>query len=569
MYNMQKKHSVWYNVSMFLLLWMTGIVVITSVFFLFNVSITLVNFIFPLLITLVLFFYEKKDYSKKECVTTVVCAILLLFLIILFTGISYDRTWDGSAYHRTAIGLLEDGWNPLKQSAEEFVKSQELIDYFTKGPLKWSEAYPKASWYISAVFYNATGNIECGKAYTLIFAVIVFGIFYDFFQKNKYTRWTSTVLGLLTAFNPMVLDQIQSFYIDGMTSCVLMLLILESYEMVNNNLLHIEDNTQQLKMIVMLLILGCNLKFSTFAFCGFICVTCYFFLVFIKKDLGYAIRLLFFYGCGTVFSVGFIGAAPYVTNSLRYGDPLYGFSSMFNGAELEQQFGVVGLGKAGRAIVSLFGKMSHGNYNSLQSILKIPFTYFPDELQYYSYVDLKVSGSGIFFSGIFLLSLIIIIIHLGRKKKNLLDVYLIVNFGLIILELVIFEGTYQIRYVSHIYIICIYAIAICLHSDTNIIMSTKQVFAIVLVTIFILNNIPWLQLIGSRTMDGIRYKNELAVLKEEQSEHQLEIAYFCKDFSGLYFNLKDVGIDDYILCAWPLEGSENWSIALDSWICYH
>lgn len=561
-----------YDVGIFILIWMTATVMVTSTLFIISIPITVANIILAGVVAGILFKIIKIDYKWKQIFSTILISTVIIFGIIIFSGLSYDRTWDGSAYHRTAIGLLAEGWNPLKQTSVDFVNKMGLSEHFTQGPLLWSEVYPKASWYISAAIYVVTGNIECGKAYTLIFAFVTICIFYQFFCDRGYKKIKSAVLSLIAGINPMVLAQCQSFYIDGMTGCILMLLILESYSLVENAISQKNHNKEQLCLITSLIVFGCNLKFSTFGFCAITCIVCYLYLCFIYwNDKKKVFLYTLYYAMCALFSVIYVGATPYLTNIIRYGDPFYGFTGMMNGADLELQFGIVGLGKSGRALVSLMGKMSHGCYTTLQDVLKIPFTFYKDELDYYSYVDLRVSGSGIFFSGILITCLVVIIYYMIKiDKSKIIKSFIVANIGLIFFELLAFEGTYQIRYVSHIYIICVYALALCFNPK----MKSKNkssyfTIGVVLCTITFLNAMPWIQLIYERTKSGFTYRKELCILQEQSEMTPIHLAYYHKDFSGLQFDLKDSKIENYVLIDREQEAERNWTLILDGWLMYY
>lgn len=110
-----------YQTAVFLLIWITGIVAITAVLFLFGISITVCNVLFPLIGSCIWIFNIEEN--KKDCCNIIITAILFAIFFALISGMSYDKTWDGAAYHKQAVGLLKEGWNPVYMDAAYYNSS--------------------------------------------------------------------------------------------------------------------------------------------------------------------------------------------------------------------------------------------------------------------------------------------------------------------------------------------------------------------------------------------------------------------------------------------------------------
>ena len=54
---------------------------------------------------------QKMDHS---ILYEILSAGLILILLILIAGLFFDTSYDGNNYHKTAVGLLKEGWNPLR-----------------------------------------------------------------------------------------------------------------------------------------------------------------------------------------------------------------------------------------------------------------------------------------------------------------------------------------------------------------------------------------------------------------------------------------------------------------------
>lgn len=535
------------GIGEFMLFWMTGIVAITPVLFAFGISISYINVLCPLTAIVLLVFLNHK-YSTSEKAVILCAGIFITIAVILSCGAVFDQTWDGGAYHKTAVGLLKNGWNPLYQTAVEFNEKSGLLPFAGSNPVKYAEAYPKASWYIAASIYYMTGNIESGKAYTLIFAVITCFIIYRYCRIKQYTVAKCIILSLMAGLNPMVLAQMHSYYVDGLTGCILIMLMAESLLIADNDMKC--DKKRHYFVLSALIILGCGLKFSTLGFTALTCMVTFLFQAYkYRENVQHVAKIFGYYACMAGFSVVVVGAAPYLTNLHRYNDIFYGFSNMMDRESLEADFGIAGLGKTGRMLASLFGKMSHGSYQSLRELLKIPFTYDKSELDYYSFVDLRVSGSGIFFSGILLFSLAVIAaMAIRRKLKSDSDRLMLLYLACIAFELIAFEGTYQIRYVSHIYIVVVYAFELLWRKEEWCHRRQKRCvygLSTIMIVFLCLNGLPWIKLGYDRVDHGMDYKYELEKLASIHAKKKVTVAFWSYDFSGMHFNLADYGITDY------------------------
>jgi len=559
------------GIGEFMLFWMTGIVVITPVLFAFGISISYINVLCPLTAIVLLVFLNRK-YSTSEKAVILCAGIFITIAVILSCGAVFDQTWDGGAYHKTAVGLLKNGWNPLYQTAVEFNEKSGLLPFAGSNPVKYAEAYPKASWYIAASIYYMTGNIESGKAYTLIFAVITCFIIYRYCRIKQYTVAKCIILSLMAGLNPMVLAQMHSYYVDGLTGCILIMLMAESLLIADNDMKC--DKKRHYFVLSALIILGCGLKFSTLGFTALTCMVTFLFQAYkYRENVQHVAKIFGYYACMAGFSVVVVGAAPYITNIHRYKDIFYGFSDLIDSDLLEAEFGIAGLGKAGRMLASLFGKMSHGSYHSLGELLKMPFTFDKGELDYYSLVDLRVSGSGIFFSGIFLFSSAVIVVMAVRGKlKGDSDKLMFFYIALIMIELISFEVTYQIRYISHIYIIVVYSFELLWRKE-GLCNRRQRVCIYGLSTIMIvfmcLNGMPWIKLGYERINDGINYKYELEKLALINKEQKVTIAFWSYDFSGMHFNLADYGIMNYEFVDMSELADINNTRIYGNWVMYY
>lgn len=559
-----------YQAAVFLLIWTAGIVAITAVLFLFGISITVCNVLFPLIGSCM--WISNTEKNKKDCCNIIIISIFLAIFFALFSGMSYDKTWDGAAYHKQAVGLLKEGWNPVYMDAMYYNSISNSIPngiaQIASSPLLWAETYPKASWYLGASVYYITGNIETGKIYNFLSMFILFGLSYHlFYLSTKKVRLSITVAALM-ACNPISLAQIQSFYVDGFAGCILLAVILELSYVISNKISKTES-----AILFSLMILGCNLKFSITAFTALFFIIYYLSYVTIhwhefKLFMDKFIKL----AGAAFFSIVIVGFAPYITNCIRYGEILAGYSSMdLSDNAINQYFGIQGINRIQRSLYSLFGRMSHGEY-AANEILKIPFTFTSKELDNYYIVDLRVSAFGMFFSGIFIISLIVIAVWIFKKHKTFTngEIMLLIFSGITFIELFAFTTSYQMRYVPHLYIIPVLAFFIITCQNKYQVKLKHHMFSTIFLLLILLNITPWIKAGVQRQYEGIKIREELQSLaKMSEESENIYIAFWSYDFNGIHYNLKDNGVDHYNFTDQSeMQYMDNFQSIYGNWIMY-
>lgn len=563
---MKKEKNDIYVLSTILLTWVTWMVIVTSLLFLFGIKIGWYNIALATLFTTIFIYLKCKEVCS---VKVLVSALAIVIICILFSSVNYDTTYDGACYHKQAVGLLKEGWNPVYYSAQEYnMISQsipsEIIEK-AENALTWAETYPKASWYFASCIYFMTNNIESGKAYNILFILILFGISYSKFYVFFNSKWKALIASTAIALNPIALDQIQCYYVDGACACILMALMIELVSVIEQEWENIEGIDKL--NIILLIIWGCNLKFSITLFTGIFCIAFFVFRALKKREKLAETFKYFLYTA--IFSGVIVGFAPYMTNIIRYHNVLAGYTLIdTSDSAINEYFGISGLNRVERSLCSLFGKMSHGQYHSVKELIKIPFTIEPTELNYYVIPDTRVSAFGVWFSGIFLISIVICIIFFVRKRKLLNDreKLIIVFASITLIELFAFTTSYQMRYVPHLYFITIMALVILLNVEMNK-KVLKKIMVAMLFAAMIFNVYPWIKRIYIKQSSGIETHEELRLLATHE---QPVIAFHAYDFNGMHYNLKDCGIDNYVYVDKETLNSEYKDVysTYENWVFY-
>ncbi|MDO4793513.1 MAG: hypothetical protein Q3993_04975, partial [Filifactor alocis] len=213
-----------YKLASLLLMFFAMTVLCTSLFLMIGVEVSFWNLVLALLVSGLLFFRMYGDSKATLIYTSTV--IVVIGLLIMYSNVTFDNTWDGSAYHKQAIGFLKHGWNPIYQDNITFNELSNNIKYPRENPMVWAEAYPKAIWYFSASVYDLTGNIESGKLYHLLFAIITYLFFSEYLMSHKFKKYQYILISFVIACNPILMAQFNSYYLDSVVGCVLMLILL-------------------------------------------------------------------------------------------------------------------------------------------------------------------------------------------------------------------------------------------------------------------------------------------------------------------------------------------------------
>lgn len=551
-----------YKISEMLMVFMSSILLITAVFFACGISIGYANFFLPIIF---MFFFRLRFLGGREYfITDCTVSMIVLVLFILFSAGTFDNTWDGAAYHKTAVGLLKEGWNPFYIGADSYNTISHSIEPARDNPLLWAETYPKATWYYASSVYFLTGNIECGKSYTLVFAFITFGSCVEYFSR-KTKKKSAYVLSAVAALNPIVCSQFQTYYLDGVVACVLTLLIIKFLDLLDSGCG--EYYTVKQVSIFGLILWGCNVKFNVMLYVATICVVYCVCLCIRNKKI--EIKRTIILGMQGIVSIFLIGAAPYITNIIRHGSIFYGFTNILEEIS-HRDFNIAGLNHAQRFWASVFGRTSHGEYTSVNELLKIPFTFNKAELDWYKIPDIRIGGFGILFSGLFLISMLMIIIttilKIKNKEWNIRHTYISAILIISIVEFSLIPMTFQFRYIPHFYLIIVYALY-CIIKGTQHAFAERTAFYVFL-TAIIINIIPGGGVALERIKDGTQTSGVLHYMESTSEIKNItyNVAFWCDDFTGMFYNLKDYNIN--YLYTNINDIGEDFQITFANWLYY-
>ena len=542
-----KKYRSFFEIGFLLVLFLWGIVFISTVFYLLGIVTTGTTLLVVFIgCTIVAKKFLDKDKNFHDNITDLILFTGILLVSVLASGAVFDQSWDGNNYQKAIVGLLQYGWNPIYLTYDEAANLSGLFSITEWST--WFDAYPKASSIIAAVFYAATNNIETGKVYTLLSCVA--GIFIVYAYLNNYKKESNHVLNLFISMalfiNPVSVSQCVTFYNDAFLWNLLFITFFACLHLT----LDIERQYEKQSWVLIFLCigLGFNIKFSALIYFALICGSFYFYWLYRifkhrlnnKREI---IKKLTAFFCITVmFSLCILGSTSYVKNTIIHCNPVYTMIGPDKSEIIDAESPIIlkSLSHVERFLVSL-SAISSNDKSVDEFEFKIPFTINLKE-KYVYWPDVRMAGWGIFYSGILLVSLVCLI--LLWKKLNLLSKHCVIMLVLITFIPVFFvPGLFWARYWMILFLLP----CLAMYSMS---LDTKKRYITIFLLIMSVGNIvfPLVQTIEN-IQTSQKTKIEYLNLKEISDKNSLAIKLGADEFifNGLVFNLKDYNISNYYL----------------------
>lgn len=489
-----KKYYIDLQIIGFLSLLLTFFtVVISTTRILLGGTIWGADFLIALVISIISCFllFNKQINLKNIFLSTIMFIVLLSILILIYSKI-FAIDWDGNWYHKIAIGILKNGWNPIQESAQDFSYTHFQNEVANSSAI-WIDHYGKASWFFASTLYSLIGNIECGKIYNLLAMIALFCLLIPYLKNIGFDKKRSIIIGLLVVLNPISLVQLCSYYVDGFLFNYLFILILGLTQLINLK------NSQYKKhswiIIFTSMIVLANIKFTGLLYGGIFCIAYYLLYIYYsckyndnkKTWISSAIKTGIIFIFLALTSIVWIGYPTYVKNFLDHGT----FTYPLTGSDVDIMTGnspagfqnKIALFKLWYAFLGKFSNLAFVDEYPLPEI-KIPFTIHYSEFIIPS-VDMRISGFGIFFSGICIISIGIIISYLINNKNNN-KVYFVTNLFLILCLIIGISNGWWARYSPYLYLIPIMAIIIISRSSLH---KYKLTACKILIALFFINNL--------------------------------------------------------------------------------
>ena len=453
--------------------------------------------------------------------------------------------------------MMAHGWNPVYETAEDY--SDSIFHIRGAKIFTWIDHYQNLSWIFGSTVYRVFGNIETAKSlnYLLISGTLL--ILMNYFRRFKFKNSQSIILAFITVFSPVVLSQFFSFYIDG-NLAITFYLYIATVSLITFELVKLKTISGDLlfNFFFSICILA-NLKLTGILLiaAGILPLAGYLTILFIQKKIK-VFDYWKLFGT-TLFSILFailvIGGTSYVKNTFTMHNPFYpllgdnrsDIITTMQPAELMEK------NQIEKLLISVFSKSDNVQLYSWKALeYKLPLTWSNEEIDNLNITDTRIGGFGIFYSFIFIMSLITIISYLINvykvKKESGTDAALykiIISCILvsILIYLVLPTENWWARYAPNIYLLTPLAAAIMFSKINQTPKSSfvKVGLVVFIITIF-LNQLPFIYFRAITPEGNKIVKTELLEAKEYVEKNPEAKVIINNHYMGVFYNLLDSGI---------------------------
>ena len=456
-----------YNAALLFILMFANTLIITSALFLINIPIS----IFHLPVSLILGVIELKlirNENIKNIILALITFVIVFSVSCLLCGHVYDDSADGNGYHKFAIGLLKNEWNPIYDSQEKIIKKLNL----DAEENLWVEHYPKATWIYGANVYKLTNNIETAKTFNLMAVFTLFFVITYLINKIYLKKLIAIMLAIGACTFPIIWQQIFCLYLDGFMGIILLLLIIYFYLFIKNN-----QNKEYFLISASLIIIISNIKYTGLFYAGIFCLGYYIYYLINKiknKDYKPLIKTTVSFTIVLLISLLIVGSNSYIKNLITKGNPLYPIIGKDKVDIITPQQPQLFANKSPieKNFYSIFSYTANyaTTFNQGTPKLKIPFTSNMNNELLSIVEDTRIGGFGIYFSGVFIISIIVIIVYTISKIKNKeyeKIIFIGIPFVITILLMFFFKESWWARYSPQTYFIVLMALFILLTSQNK------------------------------------------------------------------------------------------------------
>lgn len=470
-------------------------ILISSLMFIFKVSISKYYAIISLFLSIgIVLLLAKKEglLSKKNIIYSalyILLPIVLIFVSIYVNGKVIDTSYDGNAYQKAAIGLLKNGWNPVYESSEEFDdKSDNSVFLTESGHSIWIDHYARASHTYQANIYALTENIESGKSINTLSIISLFLITFSLLALHFKKIVFPLFFAICAITSSVVCSQFLTNYIDLLTYIYLLLLIVTFFY-----LEYSDNKVNGFILYFVCLLMLINIKFNAFAFAGLYCLGYYiYYIVRLIKgtlDKKYFWKFTFISAVGVIVGIFVIGLSVYPKNLLEEGNPFYPVygENKVDIITAYQPASFKDRSAPEKYFISMFSEVDNiGWWSNYEPTLKIPFIYNDYEVDIIKYSDTRISGHGVIFGGIFIITIVLLIITsvFVFKKDKRLFILGTIPIAITILLIFFLSESWWARYFPQTYFLVLIVIFYLYKLKNN----TTLVLLAMLTTLLLYNN---------------------------------------------------------------------------------
>lgn len=536
-------------IGVFLLSLLLLTISVTTLLFFFRISITIANIPIAVLCSMAVCYFLSGRTWKATLICIGVGIAVTVFAVVL-NCYTFDWSWDGNAYHKVMTGFLKYGWNPLYETFYSFADNNfPLLSDFDSNYL---DAYPKGTEIWGACVYVFTNNIESAKSFNLLGGVATLLISYELIHRAVgLTRIQAALCALFLSIHPVMLSQMFTQYNDAflwhmVLLCIMGCLYLTFFE-------RGKYTSVSYFLIFSTINIGFNTKFSGVIYFAIPCASLFVYWVVTKIREGISKtgkKILFsrfyLFAISVLSGCLFNGATSYVVNTIRHRNPFYSIfgdgsneiiTSLMPGKYKE-------MSNLSRFITSLFSRTGITEE-------KLPLTFAAEEIHYAKGYDTSIGGWGMLFSGILLISIVVLVIAYVDYRKTKPKICRIAEIFLAtgIFAVIVVPGLSWARYcVAPLYIpVCAMMYLFEKSNRTPESFQMRSFGAGVLSALLLVNISPNLVKTDELFEEYKDARYELKRLQMLAEEYDISVScydqHFNYNFRGQIFTLYDIGMN--------------------------
>jgi hypothetical protein len=486
---------------------------------------------------------KREGLSKKYLLISLAIYLIIIFISLIAANAFYDMSWDGLWYHQTAVYQMSHGWNPLR----------DPLHNFTPHLSEWLRFYAKGPWYVDLAIFETTNNIEMAKAAVPMTFALTFLAGFALMTELGLNKRNSAIISALIILNPVITCELVSYLVDGL---MISFLFISISAMVG---WYRKPSTLLILIAIMSAVLCINSKFTGLVYlCFFVAMGGIYILI---KERKRFLKYLIIYSTAFIIGILIFGWNPYVTNTINRGNPFYPIlgSSAYpslgamgqDPIELyETPHNMMGRNRFLRLAYAVFGRPGAQPYLPGQNaVLMLPLDIGWKDFQLYYFHDVRISGFGPLFSGVLLLSIILLVFVLSQKNSP--GLFIILLCSAIILSLLVSPHTWWARYGPQLWFLPIVDIT------TGFFFTHSRIvfwFTRVLAAILLINAILIASVHFSWEIEATQTTNKQLSLLKQSGDVGVDFQYFREPFSERLLN---AGVTFHIMrplqCDKPVE----------------
>jgi len=497
-----------YWLAFFLLATPVVIQLFSVLLFVLNISISRFHFPVALLITYLLVLYLRRHELKTSAdIIKFFTKTSILFVISLVFACQFiDFSFDGQSYHIPAMIALASGWNPLLSS--------HLIDWnplFAQesGTELFIDHYPLGSWILAATVYKATGLIESGKVFNMIYMFALYLLAIDFLKRlcdcSSFKRY---LLAGLISLNPVIICQMNSFYIDGQIAALISMAIILSIDF----LCFKEHRAAILLSLVIISLV--NVKMTGLVYASIIGASIFLGLLMLGRQPW---RFTGIFLTAWLIAVLIVGFHPYVSNTLQHKTPFYPIGvDIKNPLENQEASLFLEKNRLEKLLYSLAGRK-----NSRLSMpeLKSPLYISKSDIWEFEGQDISFGAFGPLFLLVTLELLIVSAFVLMKERK--INFFFLCGLALLLITMAPISELWKARYAPQLWLLPIALLIVLYNNKQACIRGTAQLGGLLLIINVSVISYVNLSKSHSKSQD---FSESMAILKKlNQDEENLTI----------------------------------------------